>query len=121
MRLTELDKPAHLVSETGRSTWAHGRMAGAVTLGLGLLSFMIVAMTSNGIGSVPDWRISVPAFVITCFGAVASIARKEQGAYPLWLLGLGLAGVAIVLGWFLIVAIVVAATAILMLILHAVM
>ena len=96
-------------------------MAGAVTLGLGLLSFIIVAMTSGGIGSMPDWRISVPAFVITCFGAVASIARKEIGAYPLWLAGLGLAGVAIVLGWFLMVAVVVAATAILILILHAVM
>jgi len=96
-------------------------MAGAVTLALGVLSFMVVAVTSNGIGSMPDWRISVPAFVITCFGAVASIARKEQGAYPMWLLGLGLAAVAMVLGWFLVVAIVIAATAILMLILHAVM
>lgn len=116
-----LDKPPHLQPEAGGTTWLAARPAGAITLALGLLAFIIVAMTSNGIGSVPDWRISVPAFLVTCFGAVASVARKERDAYPLWLLGLGLAGVAIVLGWFLIVAIVIAATAILMLILHALM
>jgi hypothetical protein len=116
-----LDKPPHLAPEAGGSTWLAARPASAITAVVGLLAFIVAAIVSNGIGEVPDLRVTVPGLVLTAFGAVAAIARKERGGYPLWLGGLGLACVAMVLGWFMMIAIVVGATAILMLILHALM
>jgi len=63
----------------------------------------------------------VPGFALTAIAALASIARREPGAYPLWVAGLGLAALSLVLGWFLLVAIVVAVTVVVILILHALM
>ena len=57
---------------------------------------------------------------MTFVAATASLARREK-AYALWIVGLALAAAALVLGWFLMVAVVVAVAAILMLILHTVM
>ena len=71
--------------------------------------------------STPDWRISVPAFALTARRGVDRRSRARERAYVLWLLGLGLAGAALVLGWFLMLAIVLGATAVLILILHSVM
>ncbi|HEY4059750.1 MAG TPA: hypothetical protein VGM39_24215 [Kofleriaceae bacterium] len=116
-----LDKPSHLQPEAGGSTWLAARPASAITAAVGLLAFVIAAVTSNGIGSMPDLRVTIPGLVVVAMGCVAAVARKEKGGYPLWLAGLGLAAVAAVLGWFLMVAIVVAATAILILIIHALM
>jgi hypothetical protein len=116
-----LDKPSHLQPEAGGSTWLSARPASAITAALGLLAFIIAAVTSNGIGSTPDYRITVTALVVVGMGCVAAIARKERGGYPLWVAGLGLAVISIVLGWFLMVAIVIAATAILILIIHGLM
>jgi hypothetical protein len=117
-----LDKPAHLrPADPGAVSWLATRPAGVAAAGLGLLAFIVVAISQTTLWSTPDWRISVPGFVLTAAAAVASVARREIGAYPLWLLGVGLAGASLVLGWFLMVAVVIAATAILMLILHALM
>ncbi|CAN5906195.1 hypothetical protein BH11MYX3_BH11MYX3_10870 [soil metagenome] len=118
-----MDKPDHLrpVAETSPSVWLAQRPAALVAAVLGLLSFIIVAISQGELWSTPDWRISVPCFAATAIASLASIARKERGAYPLWTIGLGLAAAALVLGWFLMLAIVIGATAILMLILHAVM
>lgn len=88
---------------------------------LGVLAFVLAAVVHGELSSMPDWRLTVPGFVATAVAAAASIARREPRAYWLWGLGVGLAGAAIVLGWFLMVGIVVAATAIVILILHAVM
>ena len=63
----------------------------------------------------------MPGFAATAIAAVVSLARRERGATALWLVGLGLAAAALVLGWFLMLAIVIGATAIVILILHAVM
>jgi hypothetical protein len=46
-------------------------------------------------------------------------ARREPRGYWMWAPGLGLAAAAIVLGWFLMLAIVVGATVLAILILHA--
>ena len=117
-----LDKPAHLRPVDGSaSSWLARRPVGLAAAALGLLSFIVVAVSQGQLWSTPDWRISVPGFVLTAAAAVVSVARREIGAYPLWLLGVGLAGAALVLGWFLMLAIVIGATAILMLILHALM
>lgn len=96
------------------------RPAGLAALVLGILAFTVVAVTQHSLWSAPDWRISVPAFAVTAIAAIASLARREK-AYPLWVVGLGLAAAALVLGWFLMLSIVVGVTAILLLILHTVM
>ena len=85
-----------------------------------LIAFIVVAVTQRELWSTPDWRISVPGFAATAVASLVSLARRER-AHALWLVGLGLAAAALVLGWFMMLAIVIGATAILMLILHTVM
>lgn len=117
-----MEKPAHLQpADPSATSWLATRPAGLAAAVLGLLSFAVVAIAQGDVWSTPDWRLSVPGFALVAIAAGISLARRERGAYPLWLMGLGLAGAAIVLGWFLMVAIVIGATAILMLILHALM
>lgn len=112
-----LTRPDHL---HGDADWLARHAAGAASLALGLLAFIVVAVTQEQLWSTPDPRISVPAFALTAAAAGISLARRER-AVPLWLGGLGLAGAALVLGWFLMLAIIVGATAVLILILHSVM
>jgi hypothetical protein len=114
-----VEKPDHL---DGRSPyeWVATRAAGVVTLVLGALAFIVVAISQDQMWSTPDWRISVPAFVVTAIVALVAIARKEHSS-TYWLLGLGLAGSALVLGWVLMLAIILGATAVLILILHSVL
>jgi hypothetical protein len=96
------------------------RAAALVAFALGLLAFAVCAITQADIWSTPDWRISVPGLAVTAVAAVASLVRREK-SYALWIAGLTLAAVATVLGWFLMVAIVIAVAAVLILILHSVM
>lgn len=110
-------RPDHLRTD---GDWLARHVAGVVALGVGVLAFIVVAVTQDQLWATPDPRISVPAFALTAVAAIASIARRER-AYPLWLLGLGLAAAALVLGWFLMLVVIVAATAALILILHSVM
>ncbi|MBA3819412.1 MAG: hypothetical protein H0X17_11010 [Deltaproteobacteria bacterium] len=89
------------------------------------MSFLIVAIVhGRGAGSMselPDWRVSVPGFVAAAIAAAGSLARREPQGYWLWAVGLGIAAAAIVLGWFLMIGVVIGATAIVILILHALM
>ena len=110
-------RPAHPTA----SSWLAQRPAGLTAGVLGILAFIVVAIGQGDLWATPDWKLSVPGFALTVIAAGVSLARRERGAYPLWLIGLGLAGASLVLGWFLMVAIVIGATAILMLILHALM
>jgi hypothetical protein len=87
---------------------------------VGAVGFLVVMLAQDALWSTPDWRITVPFFVATLVLAVASIARRER-APLLPLVGLGLAAMALVLGWFLVMAIIVAVTAIVILILSMVM
>ncbi len=118
-----LEKPEHLkpVADTAALGWLAQRKAATAAAALGLLSFLVVAITQGAVWATPDWRISVPGFVLTAIAAAISLARREPQGYWLWAIGLALAAAAIVLGWFLMVALVIAAAAILILILHAVM
>ena len=117
-----LTPPAHLRPlAASRWAWLARRPAGVIALALGLASFIVVAVAQPTLWSTPDWRLTVPGLAAAALAAVASIARREAGAYPLWLIGLGLAGAAVVLGWFLVLAVVLGATVALILILHAVM
>ena len=116
-----LEKPAHLRPSDDGGSWLAKRKAGALALALGVLSFLVVAVAHGELSSTPDWRLTVPGFVLTAIAAAVSLARREPQGYWLWGLGIAAAAAAIVLGWFLMLAIVVGATAIVILILHAVM
>jgi hypothetical protein len=116
-----LEKPVHLRPAASRRGQLAQRPAGAVAAALGLLSFIVVAVAQPALWSTPDWRISVPGLVATAIAALIAIARREPACYALGLAGLGLAIAALVLGWFLMLAIVIGATVVLVLILHALM
>lgn len=117
-----MDKPDHLRPEaTTAGSWHAARPAACAAAALGLLSFIIVALSQGSLWSTPDPRVSVPCFAVTAVAAVVSLARREPQGYMLWCVGLGLAAAAVVLGWFLMLAIVVAVTVVVLLILHAVM
>jgi len=104
---------------TPRPHWLARHTAGVAALALGVIGFAVVAFTADKVWATPDWRLTVPILVVTAAAATASFVRRE-GAPALPLLGVGLAAAATVLGWFLITAIVVAATGIVLLILsHA--
>lgn len=109
-----MEKPDHLRQATARSPFA------IAALVLGIVAFAVVCVSQREMWSTPDWRISVPGFAITAAASLMSLARREK-AYAVWIVGLALAAASLVLGWFLMVAIVAAVAAILVLILHTVM
>jgi hypothetical protein len=122
MEQAPLTRPPHLRrAGTSPLAWLARRPAGLAAALLGLAAFVVVAVAQPTLWSTPDWRLAVPGLAATAIAAAVSIARREPGGYPLWLLGLGLAGATLVLGWFLMLAIVIAATVVLILILHALM
>ena len=99
--------------------WFTAHVAGLCALVLGVVGFAVVSLTTEKFWATPDWRLTVPILVATVAAATVSIVRRER-AVALPLLGVGLAAAAVVLGWFLITAIVVGVTGIVILILsHA--
>ncbi len=116
-----MEKPSHLApADPSASSWLATRPAALAAGVLGLISFIVVAIAAGELGVTPDWRISVPGFALTAIASIVSIARKERGGYMIWMIGLGLAGASLILGWFLMVAIVIGAAVIAVLILHAI-
>jgi hypothetical protein len=116
-----VQKPDHLqAAPTEPRVWLQRRAAGIAALALGLLTFLVVAISQHPIFSEPDARISIPGFTATLIAALFSWGRREH-AHAYWLAGLGLAAAALVLGWFLMLAIVIGATAVLIAILHVVL
>lgn len=73
--------------------------AGLVAMTVGAVAFIVVVIRQKELWSQPDFRLTVPLFVATLVPAAISFVRKE-GSYALPLLGLGLAGASIVMGWF---------------------
>lgn len=116
-----LPKPDHLRRvATSRRKWLKQRPFSLAACALGLLSFIVVATTQQQMWSTPDWRISVPGFALTAIAAIISMVRREHGP-GFWALGVGIAGAAVVLGWFMMLAIVIGVTFLLMLVLSTVM
>lgn len=116
-----MEKPSHLApADPSASSWLASRPAALAAGALGLIAFIVVAIASGELGATPDWRISVPGFALTAIASIASIARKERGGYLLWMIGLALAAASLVLGWFLMVAIVIGVAVVAVLILHAI-
>ena len=114
-----LTKPAHLKPEPG-GRWLARNPAGTVALAIAVLGFIAVLLAQDRMWATPDWRLTVPIFAATAIASGIAALRRERG-WIAWLLALGLAGAALVLGWFLMFAIVIAATAAVVVILHAVM
>jgi hypothetical protein len=112
-----LPKPDHLDAP---SSGVRTHVAGAITLALGVIALIVVMVTQDQLWSAPDWRVSVPGFVVTLLAATVAITRREKSS-AYWLAGLGCAAAGLVLGWFLMLAIIIAATCVLILILHSVM
>jgi hypothetical protein len=115
---SSLAKPDHL--RDPRGDWLARHAAGVVALALGAIAFVAVVVAQDRLFADPDWRIAVPGFAATAIAAAISIARRER-AYVLWPIGLGLAAVAMLLGWLVMLAIAVGATAALIFILHHVL
>ena len=118
---TPLAKPDHLRDvPTSRGQWIARHAGGIAALVLGIVSFAVVAIVQDPLWTTPDWQLSVPGFAATAIASLVSLRRRE-GAHGLWIAGLGIAAASLVLGWFLMLAIVIGATAVLMLILHTFM
>jgi hypothetical protein len=114
-----LVKPSHLrPADPSRRAWLARRPAGAIAAVLGAIAFLVAVVAQPEVWATPDPRLTIPGLAATAIAALISIARRER-AYPLWLVGLGLATAAFALGWFLMLAIVIGATAAVILILHA--
>ncbi|MGE0548639.1 MAG: hypothetical protein AB7O24_12690 [Kofleriaceae bacterium] len=116
-----LSKPAHLQPADSQRGWLAVRPAAVAAAVLGALAFLVALIAQPEIGATPDWRITVPGFAVTAIASIISIARRERGGYPLWLIGVGLAAAALVLGWFLMLSIVVAVTVLAIVILHSIL
>ncbi len=118
---TSLPKPEHLAPpKLEPKDWIRIHGFGLAALLVGVAAFIVVTILQRTLWSQPDWRITVPLFVVATALGATSIARKE-GSYGLPLLGIALAAAAMVMGWFLIMAIVIAVTAIIILIMSHVM
>jgi hypothetical protein len=117
-----LPKPDHLqpADDESAGTWIAKRKAAVAAGVLGVLSFLVVAIGQRD-WDTPDWRLSVPGFLLTAIASGASLARREPQGYWVWALGLGIAAAAIVLPWFFMFALVVAGAALLIMILHAIL
>jgi hypothetical protein len=115
-------QPSHLGHPVDRSRWAWfpRRPAALIAAALGAIAFIAAVLAQPQVWATPDWRLTVPGLAATAVAALVSIARRER-AHALWLAGLGLAAAAVVLGWFLMFAIVIGATVLVMLILHTVL
>lgn len=100
--------------------WFAQHAIGLATLAIGAIAMIVVTLQQDALWSMPDWRMTVPFFVVTLAGTVVSLARRE-GMPVLPLAGLGLAAVTLVLGWFLVMAAIIVVTSIIILIMSAVM
>ncbi|MBP9086057.1 MAG: hypothetical protein KBG15_08060 [Kofleriaceae bacterium] len=116
-----LPKPEHLAPPTLEpKDWLRTHVFGLLALFIGVAAFIVVTILQRTLWSQPDWRLTVPFFVAATALGATSIARKE-GSYGLPILGIALAAAAMVMGWFLMMAIVIAVTAIIILIMSHVM
>jgi hypothetical protein len=108
-----LPRPDHLAPPPGRA-------AAIVALALGILAFVLAAAVRDRLWAPTDLRVGLPGFFATATAAAISFVRRER-AWGLALAGLGMAGAGLVLGWFLMFAIILGATALVIVILHHLM
>lgn len=115
-----LEKPDHLRPGEEESLFAKRKIATLAAVA-GAISFLVVAVLHHQLNSTPDWTISLPGFVVTVLLSILSIVRKEPKAYYVWGVGILLAGAALFLGWFLMLAIVIVAAVVVLLIMNTIL
>ena len=113
-------RPASAPAPEAAGAWAARHALGLAALVVGAVGFVVTFMVQDPLWSMPDARLTVPFFGLALVLAVVSVARKE-GTLLLPITGLALAALAVVLGWFLVMAIIVAVAALLILIMSMVM
>ena len=100
--------------------WLARNATGLAALIVGAVGFVVTFMVQDPMWSMPDHRLTVPFFGLALVLAVVSVARRE-GTLVLPVAGVALAALAMVLGWFLVMALIVAVAAIVILIMSMVM
>jgi hypothetical protein len=100
--------------------WLARHATGLAALVVGAVGFVVTFMVQDPLWSSPDHRLTVPFFGLALVLAVVSVARRE-GTLVLPIAGVALAALAMVLGWFLVMAMIVAVAAIVILIMSMVM
>ncbi|MBK7076197.1 MAG: hypothetical protein IPH44_28290 [Myxococcales bacterium] len=100
--------------------WVAKNATGLAALVVGAVGFVVTFMVQDPLWSMPDHRLTVPFFGLALVLAVVSVARRER-TLVLPVAGVALAALAMVLGWFLVMAMIVAVAAIVILIMSMVM
>lgn len=100
--------------------WLAKNATGLAALVVGAVGFVVTFMVQDPLWSMPDHRLTVPFFGLALVLGVVSVARRES-TLVLPVAGVALAGLAMVLGWFLVMALIVAVAAIVILIMSMVM
>ena len=100
--------------------WLARNATGLAALIVGAVGFVVTFMVQDPLWSMPDHRLTVPFFGLALVLAVVSVARRES-TLVLPVAGVALAALAMVVGWFLVMALIVAVAAIVILIMSMVM
>jgi hypothetical protein len=100
--------------------WLARNATGLAALIVGAVGFVVTFMVQDPLWSMPDHRLTIPFFGLALVLAVVSVARRES-TLVLPVAGVALAALAMVLGWFLVMALIVAVAAIVILIMSMVM
>lgn len=100
--------------------WLAKNATGLAALVVGAVGFVVTFMVQDPLWSMPDHRLTVPFFGLALVLGVVSVARRES-TLVLPVAGVALAALAMVLGWFLVMALIVAVAAIVILIMSMVM
>ena len=100
--------------------WLARNATGLAALIVGAVGFVVTFMVQDPLWSMPDHRLTIPFFGLALVLAVVSVARRES-TLVLPVAGVALAALAMVLGWFLVMAMIVAVAAIVILIMSMVM
>ena len=91
--------------------WIVRHALGLVAIVIGAVSFTIAAIRQDELWDTPDHRVTVPLFVLALVVAVIAFVRQEPSRL-LPLAGVALAGVAVALGWVVVVVAILLATGI---------
>ena len=100
--------------------WLARNATGLAALIVGAVGFVVTFMVQDPLWSMPDHRLTIPFFGLALVLAVVSVARRES-TLVLPVAGVALAALAMVLGWFLVMAMIIAVAAIVILIMSMVM
>lgn len=103
-------RPAGPPSRTPRD-WLVAHVAGLVALLIGATSFAIAAIRQDELWATPDHRVTIPLFAAALVAGILAFVRREPSRL-LPLGGVALAGVAVALGWVIVVGAILLATAV---------